>query len=247
MSVALSIFLSYVEEIASEQPAYRLGGKAEDDTCDCIGLIIGALRRAGFRWPGVHGSNWAARTALRTLLPVTSASELCLGDLVFKARKPGANRYALPERYRKDPDRNDYYHVGVVTRIQPLEITHCTSPGGIKRDSSLGAWCYRGSLSAVEPVGESAEQTEVCNSPKPTDTPQTGKQTIVCISTPDGNPLKVRAKPSRNCPLYWKVPNRTEGVVLGARDDAPGWARVRFGGVQGWAMTVYLKGITEED
>lgn len=43
MSATLSAFLSAVDTIQAEQPTYRLGGKAEDGTCDCIGLIIGAL------------------------------------------------------------------------------------------------------------------------------------------------------------------------------------------------------------
>lgn len=39
----------------------------------------------------------------------------------------------------------DYYHVGVVTRLSPFEITHCTSvDGGIKRDTKLGKWGYAG-------------------------------------------------------------------------------------------------------
>lgn len=231
MSVALSVFLSYVGEIASEEPDYRTGGKGEDGTCDCVGLIIGALLRAGSRWPGLHGSNWAARNAMRTLLPVTGASELCLGDLVYKVRKPGANRYALPERYEDDPDRNDYYHVGVVTRIRPLEITHCTSPGGIRRDTRLGGWCYRGSLLAVDTIGEPAEEVDAPPAPKPTE---------VRIVTPDGNPLKIRAKPSRRCRLYWKVENGAVGEKLGENAGAQGWARVRFGRITGWAMTAYL-------
>ena len=46
---------------------------------------------------------------------------------------PGQAGYALPERYKKGPDQRDYYHVGVVTAVEPLEITpvsytHLTLP-----------------------------------------------------------------------------------------------------------------------
>ena len=34
MSVTLSAFLTAVDAIAAERPTYRLGGKAEDGTCD---------------------------------------------------------------------------------------------------------------------------------------------------------------------------------------------------------------------
>lgn len=60
MSATLQTFLAAVDEINGEKPSYRLGGKATDGTCDCIGLIIGALLRCGVKWPGIHGSNWAA-------------------------------------------------------------------------------------------------------------------------------------------------------------------------------------------
>ena len=43
MSVARDAFLSAVDAIQAEAPTYRSGGKAADGTCDCIGLIIGAL------------------------------------------------------------------------------------------------------------------------------------------------------------------------------------------------------------
>ena len=130
MSATLSAFLAAVDAIQAERPTYRLGGKAADGTCDCIGLIIGALNRCGVKWPGIHGSNWAARNAMAWLLPVSDASELTVGDIVYKARRPGETGYSLPKRYAADPDRADYYHVGVVRSVSPLRIVHCTSPGG---------------------------------------------------------------------------------------------------------------------
>lgn len=70
-----------------------------------------------------------------------------LGNLVFKAREPGEDKYDLPSSYKNHPDQRDYYHVGVVTSIDPLVISHCTGvPGGIKKDNKLGAWHYTGKL-----------------------------------------------------------------------------------------------------
>lgn len=45
--VTLEAFLSEVAKIKSEAPTYREGGDGSDGTCDCIGLVIGAIRRAG--------------------------------------------------------------------------------------------------------------------------------------------------------------------------------------------------------
>ncbi|MGN1021619.1 MAG: peptidoglycan-binding protein [Aristaeellaceae bacterium] len=146
MSVTLSAFLAAVDEIAREAPVYRVGGKAADGTCDCIGLVIGALDRCGMKWPGIHGSNWAARNAMAGLAPVTGTGSLTVGNLVYKAKAPGETGYRLPERYAADPDRNDYYHVGVVRSVSPLRIVHCTSPGGVVTDTRLGRWACTGAL-----------------------------------------------------------------------------------------------------
>ena len=155
MSVALSAFLAAVDAIAAEHPTYRLGGKAADGTCDCIGLIIGALNRCGAKWPGIHGSNWAARNAMVCLKPVSGVGDLAVGNLVYKAKAPGQAGYRLPDRYAADPDRNDYYHVGVVRSISPLRIIHCTSPGGVKTDARLGRWACAGGLRQLDDAAPS--------------------------------------------------------------------------------------------
>lgn len=47
MSIKLAAFLEQFETICATKPDYRIGGSGTDGTCDCIGLIIGAVRRAG--------------------------------------------------------------------------------------------------------------------------------------------------------------------------------------------------------
>ncbi len=76
MAVSLSDFMEKVEEIATETPRYRKGGSGKDGTCDCIGLIIGAIRRAGGSWPGLHGSNYAARSETENLREIRTAGDL---------------------------------------------------------------------------------------------------------------------------------------------------------------------------
>ena len=49
-------FLRMVETIRKLNPAYKQPGDGSDGTCDCIGLEIGALRRMGLKWTGIHGS-----------------------------------------------------------------------------------------------------------------------------------------------------------------------------------------------
>lgn len=215
-------FLEKVAEIADASPMYRLGGDGSDGTCDCIGLIIGAIRRSGGSWTGIHGSNYAARYEMRELLPVTDAGELCLGDVVYKARTPGQAGYALPERYKNDPDQRDYYHVGVVTAVEPLEITHCTGPG-IVRDTKLGKWTYRGRLEKVDYDGTEVVETMV----------QTA--TVVADS---GDDVKMRSTPSQTDGLYWKVPVGDKVQVAYVEGE---WAKVRHQGRTGYMMVEYLE------
>ena len=224
----LKAFLEQVEAIARTAPAYRPGGDGSDGTCDCVGLIIGAIRRAGGSWTGIHGSNYAARYEMRELLPVTDAVELNLGDLVYKARTPGQTGYALPERYQTDPDKRDYYHVGVVTSIDPLEITHCTTPG-IVRDARLGKWTYRGRLKKVDYDGTSQGVDTMAQ-----------KATVVADS---GSTVKMRSKPSQTDGLYWKVPVGDK-VQVAYVDGA--WAKVRYGDRTGYMMTAFLD-LAEQD
>ena len=215
-------FLEKVQEIADASPVYRLGGDGSDGTCDCIGLIIGAIRRAGGSWTGIHGSNYAARYEMRELLPVMDAGELNPGDVVYKARTPGQAGYALPERYKNDPDKNDYYHVGVVTAVEPLEITHCTGPG-IVRDSKLGRWTYRGRLEKVDYDGTSQEVGTMVQT-----------ATVVADS---GSKVKMRSKPSTSDGLYWEVP---VGATVQVAENTGGWAKVRYGDRTGYMMEEFL-------
>ena len=219
----LEAFIAQVEAIAQASPVYRLGGDGSDGTCDCIGLVIGAIRQAGGAWMGTHGSNYAARYEMRELLPVTDAGELCLGDVVYKARTPGQAGYALPERYKKGPDQRDYYHVGVVTAVEPLEITHCTGPG-IVRDTKLGKWTYHGRLEKVHYDGTSQEVGTMVQT-----------ATVVADS---GSKVKMRSKPSTSDGLYWEVP---VGATVQVAENTGGWAKVRYGDRTGYMMVEYLE------
>lgn len=221
MGITRERFLEKVEEIAQSNPSYKEGRDGSDGTCDCIGLIIGAIRRAGGAWNGIHGSNYAARYEMRELLPVMDARELNLGEVVYKARMPGQTGYDLPERYGADPDNRDYYHIGVVTAVKPLEITHCTGPG-IVRDTKLGRWTYRGRLEKVDYDGTEVVETMV----------QTA--TVVADS---GSKVKMRSKPSTSDGLYWEVP---VGALVQVAEVSGEWAKVRYGDRTGYMMAKFL-------
>lgn len=222
MGITRERFLEKVDEIAQSNPSYKEGRDGSDGACDCIGLIIGAIRRAGGSWTGIHGSNYSARYEMRELLPVMDAGELNLGDAVYKARMPGQTGYDLPERYGADPDNRDYYHIGVVTAVEPLEITHCTGPG-IVRDTKLGKWTYRGRLKKVDYDGAEVMETMV----------QTA--TVVADS---GDDVKMRSTPSKTDGLYYKVPVGMKVQVASVDGE---WAKVRYQDRTGYMMVEYLE------
>lgn len=218
MGILLSEFLAGIQAIRDTRPAYKLGHDGSDGQCDCIGLIIGGVRRAGGEWRGTHGSNYAARNEMAYLLPVTDEDDLNTGEVVYKAAMPGQTNYNLPDKYKNDPDKHDYYHAGVVFSTDPLTIVHCTGPG-IVVDHALGKWNYRGWLRKVSqdaaPIGVDVE--------------------TAVVTAPSGSTVNLRDKPDGK--LLDRIPVGAT-VTVAARQD--GWARVSYAGQAGWMMDNFL-------
>lgn len=231
--VGLDAFLRGVQEIKAEAPTYRLGGDGSDGTCDCIGLIIGAIRRAGGKWTGTHGSNYAARFAVDGLFRQVDAADLEPGWLVFKALGPMDAGYELPDKYRMGGaaytgDVMDYYHVGVVTGVEPLAITHCTKGGGVDGvtvDTRQGDWRYAALCTMVDYPDSDGGGADM-------------EERRAVVVSGDGNPVKLRPTPSTDKPYLAKVPVGTQVEVM---QDAQGWAQVRLpDGKVGYMMTKFL-------
>ncbi len=240
MSISDGAFLAQVGAIAAEGPRYRLGGYGRDGTCDCIGLTIGAIRRAGGAWTGTHGSNYAARYEIDDLRRVTAA-ELRPGWQVLKAKEPGASGYALPARYSGHADQRDYYHAGVVTGVAPLRITHSTGtgkPSSIKVDTQQGAWGWGGPLKRVRYGAEIADSAPLADASAGGASGAAGDQATV--RTQNGGPLKLRAKPSKSCRLYWSIPCGATVDVLETDTGSAGWWKARYGKRTGYCWSVHL-------
>lgn len=231
--IALTAFLNAVRENISRITHYEKGGDGKGGGCDCIGLIIGAVRLAGGAWNGTHGSNWAARNAIvfdgvhprgQSVSAIHNAADCFLGEIVFKAKAPGDEGYSLPEAYDDSPDQRDYYHVGVVTGIDPLCITHCTSvPGGIQVDNKQGQWRYGGKLKYVDYAAEEPMQEEPLY--------------IAVVITPSGNTVNLRSGPSTKNKVLARVPIGAEVEVYDVLD---GWSKVSWAGKNGYMMSEYL-------
>ena len=225
--ITVQKFLQCVQENAERIHGYELGHDGSDGKSDCIGLIIGALRLAGVKWPGTHGSNWAARNAMESLLRIEDGSEMFPGMIVYKARSPGEEGYALPEAYKNSPDRKDYYHVGVVTGIEPLEITHCTGvAGGIKRDTKQGAWKYGGKIKYVDYEADDGEPDEPIECHWAT------------VYADNGKPVNMRKSPNTKSAIIAQLMVGEEVEMVRAVNDD--WLQVVFGGKTGYIMRKYI-------
>lgn len=212
-------FVSLVLENKARVDRYLLGGDGAGGSCDCIGLIIGALRLGGVKWSGTHGSNYAARYEMRTLQKIGSREELMPGHVVYKAKRQGESGWSLPSRYANHQDTNDYYHVGIVTSADPFEITHCTGvEGGIKIDTAIGNWTHYGEMKQV-----SYEEEEPM---------------ILEAYRVTGGKLALRQGAGTEHRAILYIPDKAQ-VEAAPRED--GWSRVRYDGKLGYSMTKYLQ------
>ena len=154
---------------------------------------------------------------------------------LVKAREPGEANYALPDRYKDSGDLRDYYHVGVVTGVDPLEITHCTNvPGGIQRDSKIGNWRWGGKLKYVN-YDEGGGQMEPIYQAK---------------VHAEGNdyPVKMRAQARKNVKILAKIPQGTIVNVLGiVGSDEGDWGFILYNGQTGYMMNQYLIPVNDGD
>lgn len=222
-------FAQEVEALALTVTGYQEGKSGQNGLCDCIGLIMGAMARLGRGSYPIHSTNYFARYQTDNLAPLIMSSQLRLGDIVYRATDDTADlneRYQPGGRYYTG-DMMDYFHIGVVTGVSQLEITHCTSSGnisGIVRDNNIKNWDWRGMVRGVDYAPDAPVEED------------SALQSIVI--SPDGNPVKLRQNPGTNKPYIAKV---QPGTVVSLIESADGWAHIKLpNGTIGYMMTQFL-------
>ncbi len=225
-------FLAKVEEIAAEDPAYRIGGTGTDGTCDCIGLIVGAFRRAGGKWTGAKGTNYAARNEMVSLKPIIGSSDLVVGEVVYKAREPeeaGYDEETIRKKYGSSPDKRDYYHIGVVESVYPLRIRHMTTPR-VKMDTGLGKWKFHGWLKKLSKDLENGNSTDY--------TGGASEMERVEIYGGNGNlPVNMRFSGSLQSPILCTIPQHTQVELV---EDEGRWCTVMYNGKKGAVQSAFV-------
>lgn len=223
--ITVEKFLDCVRENAARVTHYESGGDGSGDGgCDCIGLIIGALRLAGVKWDGTHGSNYTARNEIQEDRPllVNGSTTMMPGVIVFKGKEPGDPGYDLPEYYKDSGDLTDYYHVGVVMETEPLLIMHCTLDrnrgiDGITEDHKIGNWKYFAELKAVNYNSELYEARVVAET---------------------GSTVNLRKGMGTNYDVIVRVPIGSIVKVYGGGNAE--WQKVEYEQYLGYMMTKFL-------
>lgn len=228
--VSAEAYVDKVNEIYREDPEYVTGKDGSNRQCDCIGMCRGALARAGAT--GVHnmrGTNNCVRNVDLNLQELHDLGLLKFGDIVMRTRDKDDKNMPLPDQYRVggseyDPKwgETNFTHIGSVTKVNPLEVTHMTDPHA-KKDmdlKSLNRWAWYGQLPWVESG----------DTPGPGPEPPDPKK-YAEVYAENGKPVKMRAKPSTNCGLYDELPVGTIVEVAGTSGD---WTKVNYGLRKGW-------------
>lgn len=230
---SLKDFLYHVNAICDARPVYDTGGLSRT-RLDCVGLPMLAIIELGRKPYDMHSSNYFARYQTNELEDVSSVDDLNLGDLVYKWRAPSDSGYDLSDtyltgRYNTGDDR-DYYHIGVVTGINPLKIRHVTSSAGCngaKVDTKIGNWRCHGKIKGVDYtnyIEEADGMTYENGTPAKINTGKTGTTTWNLRSDPSIADDNVIAK----------VPF---GVAVTVYETADGWGQVEYNGNRGYMKT----------
>ena len=87
--------------------------------------------------------------------------------------------------------------------------------------------------------------------PEPGPEPKPAEPEMAIVVAESGNTVKMRAKPTQKCKLYWDVPVGSEVTVYDwdAAKDEKGqpWSRIRWAGQDGYMLTEFLRDEDEPD
>ena len=220
--ISVDTFCAGVEAIHSEQDSYENGCDGDNGKCECIGMIKGSIKRGGGNPSGLQGTNYAARYSIKELKRIKKA-DLFKGCVVLKSHQPGESGYNLPDNYKPggkyyNGDLTDFSHIGTVTSVDPLVITHMTSPTS-KQDTKIGNWKWYGKSPHVDYEGSEQPMTHA---------------TVVAAS---GSTVNLRKYENTGSALIDRVPINSTVEVLEEKGE---WCKVRWRGKTGYMMRQFL-------
>ena len=192
---------------------------------DCQGFIEGTLRRAGGEMKNYAGSNDMYRNAVTGVIPLGEAiagRKLVPGMVLFIVVKDGGE----PAQYRGD-GRGNASHVGWYTG-GACEVVHSSAAkGGVAASTLKNGWTHAGWLREVD-YGEAQ-----------TDTPAASAASTAYIDLPADETVFHRITPSSSSAWFARIRGQEQVELVSVRD---GWARVRYGGHDGYVMAGFVAG-----
>ena len=129
---------------------YVTPGTSNAKGIDCSGAFVYAYRQFGERI--YHGSNRIARIYCREMKRVTASTRLEPGMAIFKSRSDLSRmkgEYKPGDAYYDPNLTEDFYHIGLVVSVEPLQIINATPPK-VRIDDRLSRWQWAGYLKAVD-------------------------------------------------------------------------------------------------
>lgn len=213
---------------------YASPGYNDSRGIDCSGAFVYAYNLYGERI--YHGSNRMIRVYCNNVMPASSA-RLEKGMAIFKSRtnldgmkaeyKPGGRYYdpSLP---------NDYYHVGLITNVSPLEIVNATTPR-VLISQRLSDWSDVAFLNAVDysDAGDGGDDDDDGGGGGGGGQPEYNAYTVA----EQGGTVNLRESPDTRARILARVPL---GRRVLAGDEASGWRPVRYGATEGYMMSEFL-------
>lgn len=238
MATTIKKYISKCEEVVRAEPAY-MKGKSSLTECDCIGMPKYSFRENNVPF-STTGTNFSVRQQVDNLRKIKSVSDLHVGDVVFKAHEQGESGWEL-DKYPKympggqyyNGDLRDYYHIGTVKSVNPLQIIHMTSPTA-KTDTKIDKWGFvaqwkKEYINDIDPVP--------APEPEPVPEPEPAEPKYMVVYAENGKPVNMRVKPYLNAALVDRVP--VGGIIEWLKEDGA-WAYIKYGNRYGWMLDCYL-------
>lgn len=196
-------------------------GKAEKGTVDCSGAFVYAYRKHGLSI--AHGSNAIARHYIAgKMLPVSKAEP---GMAAFKFKEPGEGGWDLPDKYDRDPDQRDYYHIGLIDEDGAHVLNAQSEQAGFTR-TDLSRWNAVAYLEGVDYAADDDQQEE-----------HEMKKAIVTAQ--NGSTVNVRSAPSITA---GKIIDRLPiGTMVDVLEDLGEWIHIRYVEKSGYMMSNFLE------
>ena len=176
---------------------------------------------------------------------------------------------STPEQFRND-GIGDITHMGDYTAMTGAEMVQIASEAGVKDasqynhgDGAIHSSSSRGGVNTSKFAGKTIpnggwnrvglflEKIAYAGiNPDPDPEPDPGHDYAIVIAD-SGSTVKMRARPTQNCKLYWDVPIGAEVLVYewDAATDKKGqeWSRIRWAGQDGYMMKKFLRDEDEPD